>query len=198
MSQKGQEVKRITKSDLKKIRQYLLEKQNIHLLAFINVGINTALKITELSKMRLEDIKSDWSIDILSSRNQKKQTIKFNQLCIDSIKQLKEFYKEKGFSPDEGYLFKSLSFHNINQKIDKPITTNGVSRQFVKLREVLDIPYPIGTQSLSKTWGYYVYRETKDIHLIMRVLNKNTTEEALKYIGYYEEEELLDFKDFEI
>ena len=51
---------------------------------------------------------------------------------------------------------------------------------------------------MSKTWGYYVYRETKDIHLIMRVLNKNTTEEALKYIGYYEEEELLDFKDFEI
>ena len=51
MSQKGQEVKKITKSDLKKIRQYLLEKQNINLLAFINVGINTALKITELSKM---------------------------------------------------------------------------------------------------------------------------------------------------
>ena len=71
MSQKGQEVKRITKSDLKKIRQYLLEKQNIHLLTFINVGINTALKITELSKMRLEGIKSDWSIDVLSSRNQK-------------------------------------------------------------------------------------------------------------------------------
>ena len=37
-----QELKRITKSDLKKIRQYLLEKQNIHL--FINVGINTAPK----------------------------------------------------------------------------------------------------------------------------------------------------------
>lgn len=198
MSQKGQEVKKITKSDLKKIRQYLLEKQNIHLLTFINVGINTALKITELSKMRLEDIKPDWSIDILSNRNQKKQTIKFNQLCIDSIKQLKEFYREKGFSPDEGYLFKSLSFHNINQKIDKPITTNGVSRQFVKLREVLDISYPIGTQSLSKTWGYYIYKETKDIYLVMKILNKNTPEEALKYIGYSDEDELLDFQNYEI
>ena len=198
MSQKGQEVKKITKSDLKKIRQYLLEKQNIHLLAFINIGINTALKITELSKMRLEDIKSDWSIDILNNRNQKKQTIKFNQLCIDSIKQLKAFYKEKGFSENKGYLFKSLSFHNINQKIDKPITINGISRQFVKLREILNISYPIGTQSLSKTWGYYVYNETKDIYLIMRVLNKNTPEEALKYIGYSDEDELLDFDSFEI
>lgn len=198
MSQKGQEVKKITKSDLKKIRQYLLEKKNIHLLTFINVGINTALKITELSKMRLEDIKSDWSIDILNNRNQKKQTIKFNQLCIDSIKQLKAFYKEKGFSENKGYLFKSLSFHNINQKIDKPITINGISRQFVKLREILNISYPIGTQSLSKTWGYYVYNETKDIYLIMRVLNKNTPEEALKYIGYSDEDELLDFDSFEI
>jgi integrase len=198
LSQKGQEVKKITKSDLKKIRQYLLEKKNIHLLTFINVGINTALKITELSKMRLEDIKSDWSIDILNNRNQKKQTIKFNQLCIDSIKQLKAFYKEKGFSENKGYLFKSLSFHNINQKIDKPITINGISRQFVKLREILNISYPIGTQSLSKTWGYYVYNETKDIYLIMRVLNKNTPEEALKYIGYSDEDELLDFDSFEI
>lgn len=198
MSQKGQEVKKITKSDLKKIRQYLLEKQNIHLLAFINVGINTALKITELSKMRLENIKSDWSIDIFDNKNQKKQNIKFNEVCIDSIKKLKEFYKEKGFSPNEGYLFKSLSFHNINQKLDKPITTNGVSRQFVRLKEILDIPYPIGTQSLSKTWGYCVYTETKDIFLVMRVLNKKTPEETLKYIGYSEDDNLVNFNDFKI
>lgn len=198
MSQKGQEVKKITKSDLKKIRQYLLEKQNIHLLAFINIGINTALKITELSKMRLENIKPDWSIDIFDNKNQKKQNVKFNEVCINSIKQLKDFYKEKGFSPDEGYLFKSLSFHNINQKIDKPITTNGVSRQFVRLKEILDIPYPIGTQSLSKTWGYYVYIETKDIFLVMRVLNKKTPEETLKYIGYSEEDNLVNFNNFKI
>lgn len=198
MSQKGQEVKKITKSDLKKIRQYLLEKQNIHLLAFINIGINTALKITELSKMRLENIKPDWSIDIFDNKNQKKQNIKFNEVCINSIKQLKDFYKEKGFSPDEGYLFKSLSFHNINQKIDKPITTNGVSRQFVRLKEILDIPYPIGTQSLSKTWGYYVYIETKDIFLVMKVLNKKTPEETLKYIGYSEDDNLVNFNNFKI
>ena len=132
MSQKGQEVKKITKSDLKKIRQYLLEKQNINLLAFINVGINTALKITELSKMRLENIKPDWSIDIFDNKNQKKQNVKFNEVCIESIKKLKDFYREKGFSPDEGYLFKSLSFHNINQKIDKPITTNGCKQTICK------------------------------------------------------------------
>ena len=198
MSQKGQEVKKITKSDLKKIRQYLLEKQNIHLLAFINIGINTALKITELSKMRLENIKPDWSIDIFDNKNQKKQNVKFNEVCINSIKQLKDFYKEKGFSPDEGYLFKSLSFHNINQKIDKPITTNGVSRQFVRLKEILDIPYPIGTQSLSKTWGYYVYIETKDIFLVMKVLNKKTPEETLKYIGYSEDDNLVNFNNFKI
>lgn len=66
------------------------------MLAFINVGINTALKITELSKMRLENIKSDWSIDIFDNKNQK-QNIKFNEVCIDSIKKLKEFYKEKDF-----------------------------------------------------------------------------------------------------
>lgn len=198
MSQKGQEVKKITKSDLKKIRQYLLEKQNINLLAFINVGINTALKITELSKMRLENIKPDWSIDIFDNKNQKKQNVKFNEVCIESIKKLKDFYREKGFSPDEGYLFKSLSFHNINQKIDKPITTNGVSRQFVRLKEILDIPYPIGTQSLSKTWGYYVYIETKDIFLVMKVLNKKTPEETLKYIGYSEDDDLVNFNNFKI
>ena len=32
----------------------------------------------------------------------------------------------------------------------------------------------------------------------MRVLNKNTPEEALKYIGYSDEDELLDFQNYEI
>lgn len=197
MNKKGQEVSKIDIIDLKKIREYLEEKGNINLLAFINIGINTALKISELSKMRFEDLKFDWSIDIFDSKDRKKQTIKFNRLCIDSIKKLKDFYKEKGYSVEEGYIFKSLSSHNILHHIDSPITTNGVSRQFVKLREVLNISYPIGTQSLRKTWGYYVYRETKDIYLVMKVLNKYTIEETLKYIGY-EEETTINLDKFEI
>lgn len=57
----------------------------------------------------------------------------------------------------------------------------------VKLKEALEIPYPIGTESLRKTWGYYVYEETKDIYLVMKVLNKYTIEETLKYIGCLED-----------
>ena len=41
----------------------------------------------------------------------------------------------------------------------------------------------LGTHTLRKTFGYHFYLQTKDIVLLMRILNQNDQSKTLRYIG---------------
>lgn len=75
MNTKGQEVKRIKEADLKNIRKYLIENNKIDFLAFINIGVNTALRISDLSKIKFENINSDWSFEIIETKTKKRELL---------------------------------------------------------------------------------------------------------------------------
>lgn len=100
---------------------------------------------------------------------------------------MKVIYNDRGILPT-GYIFKSLNREYLKKGIDKSLNTSSVSKYFVKARIDLKIPYAIGTHSLRKTWGYNVYRRTKDIAPIMKVLNHSSASQTLKYIGIDQEE----------
>lgn len=197
-NQKGQEVKRLQDKDLENIRKYLTENNKIHFLNFINVGVNVGLRISDLAQLRFEMINHKWEVTIREKKTHKIRTIAFNKTCQKSIKDLKAYYKSIGFSTKEGYLFKSLSKHYVKQKIDSPISVNGISQEFHKLRDMLCIEYPIGSHSLRKTWGYHVYKGTLNIALLMKAFNHSSAEQTLKYIGIEEENIISIYPQFEI
>ena len=109
-NKKGQEVKYIKTEDLKKIREYLKYKNKITFLAFINIGVNVGLRISDLSTLRFENIdRRSWTYTLIEKKTKKKRLIKFNAVCKKSIKELEKYYEELEYSTKEGYLFKSLS-----------------------------------------------------------------------------------------
>lgn len=73
-----------------------------------------------------------------------------------------------------------------------------MTRRFAKLKKSLNINYPINSHSLRKTWGYTVYKKTKDIGLVMKALNHSNPIVTLKYIGIEEEDIKEIFKKYEI
>ncbi|MGF6906812.1 tyrosine-type recombinase/integrase [Fusobacterium sp. PH5-44] len=198
METKGQEVKYLKDKDLERIRVYLNEKEKVVFLSFINIGVNVGLRISDLGRLKFEEIKSDYSIDIKEQKTGKKRCILLNRICQETIEKLKEFYIKLGYSITNGYIFKSLSTYNKKFKIDAPYVTNNVARHFKKTREALGIQYPIGSHSLRKTWGNRVYRKTKDIGLLMRAFGHSSAEQTLKYIGIEEEDIRNIYKNFEI
>ncbi|WP_335967993.1 tyrosine-type recombinase/integrase, partial [Fusobacterium polymorphum] len=101
---------------------------------------------------------------------------------------LEKYYEELEYSTKEGYLFKSLSPYQKKLRLDKPFTINGVSKEFKKIEEYLNIPYPLGSHSLRKTWGKNVYDATLNIALIMKAFNHSSPGITLKYIGIEEED----------
>ena len=158
-------------------------------MAFVNIGVNVGLRISDLSTLRFENIdRRSWTYTLIEKKTKKKRLIKFNAVCKKSIKELEKYYEELEYSTKEGYLFKSLSPYQKKLRLDKPFTINGVSKEFKKIEEYLNIPYPLGSHSLRKTWGKNVYDATLNIALIMKAFNHSSPGITLKYIGIEEED----------
>ncbi|MHB9323590.1 tyrosine-type recombinase/integrase, partial [Fusobacterium polymorphum] len=102
-NKKGQEVKYIKTEDLKKIREYLKYKNKITFLAFVNIGVNVGLRISDLSTLRFENIdRRSWTYTLIEKKTKKKRLIKFNAVCKKSIKELEKYYEELEYSTKEG------------------------------------------------------------------------------------------------
>nr|WP_307775209.1 tyrosine-type recombinase/integrase [uncultured Cetobacterium sp.] len=198
MEKRGQEVKYLKENDLKRIREYLKLKNKIVILSLVNIGVNVGLRISDLSKLRFENIGRNGLVKLKEKKTGKTREIHLNKTCQKAIKDLKVFYKGLGYSDKEGYLFKSLNRAYVKDKIDRPITTSGISKIFNEIRDMLAISYPIGTHSLRKTWGYMVYKGTLNIAIIMRAFNHSSAEQTLKYIGIEQENINRLYEEFEI
>lgn len=179
---RGQEVFYIKKKDLKSLRMFFKKNEKFIILALINIGVNVALRISDLRNLKFEDIDSDWNVRIKEKKTKKYKYIKLNSVCRNSVENLKKEYSSRGFS-NNGYLFKSQNRSYIKKGLDKPLSVMSINRYLNIARNSLNISYPIGTHSLRKTWGYIVYKETKDIATIMKVLNHSSVSQTLKYIG---------------
>ena len=187
MDKRGQEVKYICKEDLKKLRKYFKFNDKVVILALINRRVNVGLIISDLSKIRFEDINSEYVVKLKEKKTKKMREIKLNTVCQRSIEELKNYYESLGYSRERGFLFKSLNRKYVKELFDKPISTVSISKYLNQAKADLNIAYPIGTHSLRKTWGHTVYRGTLDIALVMSIFNHSSAEQTLKYIGIEQE-----------
>lgn len=95
-------VKYIKEDDLKRIREVLKYKNKPVILELINLGVNVALRISDLQKLKFEDITKDNKIILREQKTGKVREIQLNNTCVKAIANLKKFYKELGYSPDRG------------------------------------------------------------------------------------------------
>jgi integrase len=63
-----------------------------------------------------------------------------------------------------------------------------VYRQLNKAAEMVDMPDGIGTHTMRKTFGYWFYKQTKDVAELQMILNHSHPNITLTYIGITEEE----------
>lgn len=187
MDKRGQEVKYICKEDLKKLRKYFKSNDKVVILALINIGVNVGLRISDLSKIRFEDINNEYVVKLKEKKTKKMREVKLNTVCQKSIEELKNYYETLGYSREKGFLFKSLNRKYVKELFDKPVSTVSISKYLNQAKTDLNIAYPIGTHSLRKTWGHTVYRGTLDIALVMSIFNHSSAEQTLKYIGIEQE-----------
>lgn len=158
--------------DLKKIQcmKETLRQNNKRDYMMFLIGINTALRVSDLLNLKVKDVKNKKYIKINESKTGKVKKQKLNDNLITEIK---KYIKGKD---DEEYLFKSQKGENrpISRIQAYKILNNAAKK--CKLDEV-------GTHTMRKTYAYWHYKRFNDIVTLQEELNHSHPSITLRYIG---------------
>lgn len=151
------------KNELKKsgYRDYLL---------FVT-GINTGLRISDLIKLKVKDVRNNTHVIITEQKTGKQKRFLINP-NLTAI--MNEYIKNL---PDEEYIFKSRQGGN------KPITRVQAYRIINNAVRKSGVADQVGTHTLRKTFGYHHYQLYKDIAVLQDIFNHSAPSITLRYIG---------------
>lgn len=139
------------------------------------VGTNTGLRIGDILKLKVEDVKGAF-INLTEQKTRKKKAIKINKKLKDAIKGY-----IKGMKNNQT-LFPSR--HGVN----RPMSVRRCQQIIKALAEKLGIEENISTHSLRKTFAYNLYKVTgNNIGLVMEALNHSKEIITLRYLCLVDE-----------
>ncbi len=151
------------------IADYLREKNDRDYVMFM-FGIYSGLRISDILKFRVRDIKDKSYIAMREQKTRKEKRFPIN----DELKPiLKEYIAGK---KDYEYLFKSRKGKN------EAITRQQAYNVLADAADTFGL-YAIGTHTLRKTFGYHMYQQTHDAVTIKEILNHSDISVTLRYIG---------------
>jgi integrase len=184
------EVQAVKKLDNVKLIGYLLEKHHSKQMSDIwNIGLNLALRISDLLSIKFDDIK-DNRLVIVESKTRKVANIQLNEKALRLINDIREEF------PEHVYLFQSYRNQQAINSKPKPISRRAVSKAFSEVGQ--DLGEHLGTHSMRKTRGYHLYQSCKDIGRVMKMLRHSSEGGTLRYIGITQEDVDNDFISLEI
>ncbi len=158
------------KKKIEEIKAVLKENGTRDLLLF-TMGINTGLRISDLLKLKIVDVKGKNHIEI---KEQKTGKIKRFPLLGNLQSMIEEFIKGKS---DYDYLFKSRNGEN------RPITRVMAYMIINDACQKAGVTDNVGTHTLRKTFGYHHYQTFHDVAILQYLLNHSSPSITLRYIG---------------
>jgi integrase len=138
------------------------------------LGINTGLRVSDLLGLKISDVKGKKKIVVKEGKTEKPRTIVLANIYDELSNYIKTLEGTEWLFP--------------SRKGDNPISRIQAYRQLNKASEMVDIPDGIGTHTMRKTFGYWYYKQTKDIATLQTILNHSHPKITLRYIGITDEE----------
>jgi integrase len=157
------------RNKIEEMKAELLKQGYRDYMMFV-LGINTGLRISDLLNLKVEDIKDKTHIVLTE-----KKTGKIKRFMINSLLR-EEIDKYINNMKDNEYLFQSQKGDN------KPISRVQAYRILNKAAEKVGLD-EVGTHTLRKTFGYWHYKQYKDIALLQDLFNHSAPSVTLRYIG---------------
>ncbi|QGT99307.1 Phage integrase, site-specific tyrosine recombinase [Candidatus Syntrophocurvum alkaliphilum] len=158
--------------DLKKIEQIkqILKDQNERDYMLFLLGINTGLRVSDLLRLRVDDVRGQDIVIIKEQKTGKTRRVRISK----PIKQ--EVSKYTRSMSDDDVLFKSRKGNNSSIGRTQAYRILSEAARQVGLDE-------IGTHTLRKTFGYWHYQKNKDMAVLQNILNHSSPAMTMRYIG---------------
>lgn len=173
--------------DLKKISQIknlLKAPEKSRDLLFFTLGINTALRVSDILQLRVRDLfeSSGRVRQFCDIREQK--TGKVTRITINrSIREALELYAQNHsrlLESGEHFIFYQRKGVQKGQEAIKRIQAWKLIRSFI---ENVGLQGNFGTHTLRKTWGYQARKAGVDIAVIQHKLNHSSLAVTRRYLG---------------
>lgn len=166
--------------DIRRMKQYLLSQERYRDYALITMGLNTALRISDLLDLKWENVYNFKTASFyhrlyLREQKTKKQNIvTINSNIRSSLRLLQAHLPEIS---ESDYLFQS------RLNISKPIHR---SRAYAIMREIadaLELEGTISCHSLRKTFGYHAWKNGYSPAVIMEIYNHSSLQVTRRYLS---------------
>ncbi|WP_026673758.1 site-specific integrase [Alkalihalobacterium bogoriense] len=169
------------RKQLEAVKGYLRGKNKRNYLLFM-VGISSALRISDILKLRVSDV---WDgkqpVEFIELNEKKTGKYKRFPLTQNLKKAVKEYMKE--YEPNlNDYLFVSRVGTN------KPITRQYAVLMLNEACDMVGIKESFGTHGMRKTWGYWAFKNGISLDYISIALNHRSIAETKRYLGLLQED----------
>lgn len=163
-------------------------KRNVLLFS---LGINTAYRISDLRRLKLSDVLMVSRTKVIAKERlemKEQKTQKNNSVIISTkLRKLILEYAKENFPQQvanqefDYYLFPSRKGEN------QPLGRQALWTVISNAAAAVGLTN-IGTHSMRKTFGYFLYKKGTSIEIIQELLNHSSAKETLRYIGITQED----------
>ncbi|HYF91535.1 MAG TPA: site-specific integrase [Symbiobacteriaceae bacterium] len=169
------------KKQIEAIKRHLKGNESgLRDLCLFTLGINSGLRVSDLLNLTIGDVVDHQGkpLDRITLREQKTGKAKSFPISTTAAKAIKEYLatRPSAGSADPLFLSRKGKGEGHLQRAQAYKIINDAAR-------AVGITESIGTHTLRKTFGYWAYKEGKDITLIQKLLNHTSPSVTLAYIG---------------
>ena len=159
--------------DIRKVEN-ILAKQSLRNLVFFTIGTNCGLRISDILKLNVGNVKNRNFIQLTE-----KKTGKFKKFPINS--KLKELF----------------AIYTKGKRLDLPLFETKFGNRLARVAayyiirtacEEAGLEDKFGTHTMRKTFGYHHYKKFKDVAMLQKIFNHSSPEITLRYIGIEQDE----------
>ena len=178
-----------SKKALEKFKNYyVFEKPNLRNNTLIILGLNTALRISDILKLRWENIYDDKNnmvkkhLDVIEKKTGKQNIIALNQSVCDTLMEYKNFIFHNREYNKNLYLFLSQKGKN------EPICRSQAYRIIKSAAEASELYNHVSCHSLRKTFGYHAWKQGTPPALLMDIYNHSSYKVTKRYLCIEQDE----------
>lgn len=173
--------------DLERFKEYYLnEKPNPRNYTLLCMGLNTALRISDILQLQWQDVydlehnKFRFHIQLLEQKTGKCSRIYLNQNAIEALCFYKSQLQKQGAILPERYLFEG----------DKNIPISRVQawRIIKRAAEACGLQGVISPHSLRKTFGYQAWQQGIPPVMLMEIYNHSSFTITKRYLGIQQDD----------
>ncbi|MCL2071164.1 MAG: tyrosine-type recombinase/integrase [Oscillospiraceae bacterium] len=165
------------KNDVRRLAEYYLNKGQLRNYALVVLGVHTALRISDLLRLRWDDVydfeknRIRDSVTIIEGKTRKSKTFALNKAVIRALTLLAAQKLRQG------------AFLIENPKTKKAISRIQAYRLIRAASEALGFQQRVSCHSLRKTFGYHSWKSGVSTAVLVEIYNHSSLNVTRRYLG---------------